>query len=257
MGGFIEASGGGGILDFDASRNGPAKRPQDFIDLLLWHSKCFQYERALPPQDVTINHPAMAGAVRRVAVTLTGIWGNVISNLYVDVWGNAGVTDHVLVTHNLGYAPLAFVAYEGRMLTAGTIVQQGANGQQRWVSAYATPSVIGLREVRVSSSLTGSDTLAAASRSYKVLVFKESETDPSLPLFGKVGDRIVGARGGIDSAKHYLRRTGAGDSPFDMDLGRVMDLRNGKVRVTTGGNIVSEAGYTGAYAGGPFVPVTA
>lgn len=254
MAGFVEADGGGAVLDFDAPRNAPAKSPGLHADKVLWHSLAFQYELVADPVDVTVSHPAMSGTSTRLGVPPSSLYSG---SVYIDVFGAVGATNHTLVTHNLGYVPLAFVAYQGRMLTAGTIVQQGGNGQQRWVSAYATASIIGLRESRITSSLVGNDTLAAASRTYTVLIFKETAIDPDLPLFGKVGGRIVGARGRLDTDKRYLRRTGAGDSPFDIDLDRVIDLGGGRVRVTTGGNVVTEAGYTGSYAGGAFVPVGA
>lgn len=252
---FEEPNEIGDPLDFDAPRNTPAKYPSDHLDKIAWHSDFFQYELAAPLSNVTISHPAMSGAVGGPYLELRGLFGGLLASISVDVWGNSGVSDHTLVTHNLGYVPLAMVAYEGRMLTPGTIVQHESDGRYRWVCAYATSTIIGLREVRVTSSLNLGSPLSAVSRTYSVLVFRESATVEGAPLLGTFGGNVVAARGRINSANQYLRRTVAGESDFDIDLARVIDVGNGRVRVTTGGSIISEPDYSGAYTGGPFVPV--
>jgi hypothetical protein len=246
---FNEAPGGGGLADFDAPRNAPAKTPSAHVDKVGWHGDFFQYELAADPAVVVVNHPSMAGGSHQYIASILG------SSVSVSVFGSAGVSDHTLVTHGLGYVPLAFVAYQGRMLTPGTPVQIESNGRIRFVRAFATSSIIGLRESRVTSSLTASSTLSAVSRSYTVLVFREPASSPNLPLFAKIAGEIILARGKARSSKRYLREVAPGETAFAINRDRTLDWQNGRSRIVTGGVTFTEGQYTGSFTGGPFKQV--
>ena len=250
---YEEATGGGAIGDFDAPRNAPAKNPGAHIDKVTWHIDFFQYELAMPIQTVVVNHATLAGR--------ESFWGpqnmfwmfdpTYVSAISYSVPGQTAVAQHTLVTHNLGYVPLAFVAYNGRMVMPGVAVQTASDGRSRFVSAYATSSVIGLREVYNSSDAA----LPGVSRTYQVIIFRVPAIDADLPLFSRRAGRVVIGRGKIDTDRQYLRRTGSGDTPFDIDLGPTIDIDKGRARIVTGGSATTEAGYAGSFAGPDYIAV--
>ena len=250
---FEEPSQTGNWWDIDAPRNAPAKDPTAYLSIVYWHSEFFQYELAMPIQTVSISHPSIAGR--------TSYWGydRVFNGGRSDaaptsrylVAGNVAASNHTLVTHGLGYVPLAFVAYNGRMLMPGVAVQTASEGRSRFVAPYVTETTVGLREVRNSSEAG----LGAVSRSYQVMVFRVPEVQASVPLFGRSGGDVVVGRGKVRANRAYLRKVGAGATPFDIDRGRTVDLQNGRARIGTGGDLITEAGYGGAFSAPAFIPV--
>ncbi len=122
------------------------------------------------------------------------------------VAGRVATSAHTLVNHGLGYVPLAFVAYGGRMLMPGVAVQTGSGGRSRFVAPYITSSAVALREVYNSSSLG----LGAVSRSYQVMVFRTPVENAALPLFSGDGSEVVIGRGKISTEQTYARKDGAG-----------------------------------------------
>ncbi|WP_127142832.1 hypothetical protein [Pelagibacterium montanilacus] len=250
---FDEAPGGGAIGNFDAPRNAPAKDPGQHTDRVYWHSAFFQYQLAMPIQTVTVDHPALSG---RQTFWGPSPWFNrqdsqVYSGLAYAVPGRTQAAEHTLVTHDLGFVPLAFVAWDDRMVMPGVAVQTASGGRNRFVAPFSTSSIVGLREVFNASN----NSLAAVSRTYQVLVFNVPEADAELPLFGRVGETIVLGRGKVDTSHYYLRQLGSGDSPFAIDIGRTVDIDNGRARIVTAGETVTEDGYGGSFAGSPFVSV--
>lgn len=252
---FDEPNQVGDWWDIDAPRNAPAKNPGAHLSSVYWHSEFFQYELAMPIQTVTINHPTLAGRSTELGERpgFGGIpgygWNQPVPEL--TVLGNVGSSNHTLVTHNLGYRPLAFVAYQNRMVTTGTIVQSLSEGRSRCVTAYVTNSVVGLRETSVASG----NSLPSISRGYSVLVFRIPEADALRALFGKEGSNVTMGRGLVDTSKSYLRRTGVGDSPFDIDRGPTIDINNGRARVVSGGSATTEPGYGGSFSGPSYTEV--
>lgn len=254
---YDEAPGGGNIEDINAPCNGPAKSPHLHLSRVYWHVDFFQYELAMALQNKTIAHTSLAGKTLYYGTSATGggLANGTPTNpggIVVQSNGQVRATNLTLVTHNLGYVPAFFVAYGGHSMTSGTLVQiQG--DRARFVTAYATSSIIGLREVAVSSDLA----LSAVSRSYQVMVFRNPTTTPSRPLMGLNADgiNITIGRGKVDTSKQYLRRVLSGESDFDLDLGRTIDLRSGGIRVASGGTITDDARYDGSYAGPSFIPV--
>lgn len=248
---FEEPNETGDVLDFNAPRNVPLGDPAGHLDKIAWHSELYQYEVAIGPVDVPVSHPFMATTFSRLGVYSSSFYPFV----YIDVWGNSGATEHVLVNHNLGYPPVAFVILDGRMVLPGTVVQAESGNRSRFIEVYVDENVVGIREMRVTSSLTVVADLPAVSRTYRVVVCRESSADADLPLFGKVSGEIVLARGKISTGKRYARVTVSGETGYVLDRARAMDIRNGSIRTTSGGNIVSEGRYNGSYAGGDYLPI--
>jgi hypothetical protein len=248
---FDEPNQSGDWWDIDAPRNAPAKNPGAYLSTVYWHSAFFQYELAMPIQTVEVSHPALSG--REI------YWGynlvydgsyNDAANGYL-VPGRVATASHTLVNHGLGYVPLAFVAYGGRMLMPGVAVQTASEGRSRFISPYITANTVALREVYNSSSLG----LGAASRSYQVMVFRTPVENAALPLFAGDGSEVIIGRSKISTDRTYARRAGAGATPFDIDRGRTIDLNNGRARIGTGGTVTTEAGYGGSFAAPSYIPV--
>lgn len=250
---FDEPNQIGQTSDINAPRNAPALNPGAHIALVHWHSAFFQYELAMPVQTVGVSHPSIAGrmTVWGFEAVYNGSLPTAPSQIGYQAKGNVAASNHTLVTHNLGYAPLAFVVYDGRMLMPGVAVQTASGGRSRFVSPYVTNSIVGLREVRNASDLA----LGAVSRTYHVMVFRVSAAQVHRALFGREAPSVVIGRGKVDTAFQYLRRVGAGDTPFNMDRGRSVDLANGRARIGTGGTLITEAGYDGSFQAPPFIPV--
>lgn len=240
---YEEAPGGGNFRDINAPCNAPAKSPHLHLSRVYWHSDFFQFELAMPLQSRTVAHTVLAGKSETF-----GTGGVTILQ-----YGQARVTDLTLVTHNLGYIPAYFVAYGGHSMTSGTIIQTASSGLRRFVTAFATANIIGLREVAWSTDVA----LPAISRSYQALVFRNPVADPAKPLMGLQPDGVniwIG-RGKVDTKKQYLRETLSSESNFALDLGRAIDMRGGGVRVASGGTITQDSLYNGSFAGSPFIPV--
>jgi hypothetical protein len=251
---FDEPNQTGAIGDLNAPRNAPAKSPQDHLDKMIFHSALFQYEIVAGTTDVTVNHTALAGKTTTWALPAGGMWGpgapppNSITFVTI---GDTRQTDIQIFNHGLGYIPKFMVSLDGRRLPDGYMVQLQGGGEYRRVSAWANASSIFLRESAVSSNAA----LSGVSRTYKVMVFANRAPNPSRPLFGKEGARLTLARGIIDSGNKYLRRTGVGDTPFALNLGPTIDIRNGGSRTASGGVVVSEPRYNGSMVAPPFTSV--
>lgn len=241
---YDEAPGGGYIDIINSPRNAPAKNPGAHLSSVYWHSEFFQYELAMPIQTVSVSHPALS--VKTTTYGPTWLSGGVV------VLGDVADEDHLLVSHNLGYRPLAFVAYQGRVIGSGTLVQSQSNHRSRVVSPYVTTNQVRLRGIGRSSDLS----LSSASRSYQVLVCRTPAPDPALPLFGKIPSGAVTlGRGMVITSNSYLRKIAPGESPFALDIGPTTDIRDGSVRYVSGGVVTTEGGYNGSFAGPDFLQV--
>lgn len=237
---FEEEAGGGAMFDIDAPRNAPAKTPIAHLDKVTWHSSFDQFELAVGPSDVTINHTSLAAA----SVT-TGI-GSITSTVY----GARRVTDILLLTHGLGYKPRAKVTIGGRVVVSGQIIQD-LTDRVRIVSVFTTTTGVYLRETAFSSS----SALPAFDQAYRVYVFRQAQANPSAPLFSNSGGLTTIAREIIRSDRKYLRRTGVGDEEFSIDSGPTLDIANGSKRVANGGVLTTESGYTGSMTAPSYVMV--
>jgi len=242
---FDEAPGGGDPQDFNAPCNAPARDPYANLDRVFFHSEFFQFELAFPEQAVTIGHPQID-----VGSTTLGITNVPDTQLGFTISGRVSVAYHTLVTHNLGYVPKAFVSLDGSMVTTGRLVQR-EGARSRFITPFANSSVIGLYEVGYSSN----ESLPATNRTYNVLVFRTPTADPGKPLWQGQGTAMQMGRGKIDIARQYLRRKPDDQSHFDIDLGRTLDIRGGRVRSRSGGIDLTEEGYPGGFGGSAYVPV--
>lgn len=264
---YDEPNTTGDFRSFDAPRNAPAKNPAAHLALVYWHSDFFQYELAVNPTAVTINHTALAGRVRYDGIGPNGAFDNATSPptgeggattpaggvIYVTKFGQVRVTDIVLLNHGLGYVPVCFVASQGRILLPGTLIQSLSGGRCRNVVPFATSTQIGLREIAASSQ----SSLPAMSRSYELLVCRNPVQQSGRPMMGMEGNNLIVARGKVDTSKRYIRRALAGEGSLDLDRGRTADIRGGRMRQATGGVVTSEPGYTGSFAAPPFIAIGA
>lgn len=225
-----------------ADGNDPFSSPAANIDKVFFHSD-FDYYGLIASGTTTISHSSVAGVTGTQLAPPSIVSG--INNMDVVVNGQIVAADHTLYTHGLGYVPKCFVAYAGQMLPTGFPVQQDDSSRVRFVCAYATTSIIGLREIGYSSA----SALSAVSRDYQYLVFR----DPSTGLSGdqlliEAGNVWFG-RGKFRSAEAHLRVAGAGDTPFGIALGPTAGYGNGGLRTKTpGGSTIDYGSYSGSFA---------
>lgn len=251
---FQEAPGGGNTRDINSPRNAPAKTPKSHLSRVFWHSSFFQFELVAPVLTKVVTHTALAGKQRWSGIDLNN---NLINNVttkptvlgaFIESRGDVRVTDIVLMTHNLGYVPLYFIAHAGRVLCNGLNIQSLASGQMRTVSAFATSSVIGIRETAISADVA----LPAISKTYEVMAFRSPAANAGKAMWSFDGDAMLLGRGIVDSRKEYVRSVLSSESSFDIDLGRTMDIKNGRTRYSSGGIVTTEPDYNGSFAGSPY-----
>lgn len=202
----------------NSARNAPLNNPNANMQYVYYHSDFDPMEVVIGPSEVTINHASIApgsgpGAVASFSTVL--VYGNV-------------VRDHVLLTHNLGYAPVFFVVVDGHAVHGGFPVQYvSSDGRTRCVTPYATDTVIGLREFGIQTS----NTLPAISVTYSVLVIGRPPAPVGNVLldFEPLTGVVSIARGKFRSDRYYLQIVDGG-SPFAFPLGPTIDLNNGTFR---------------------------
>ena len=253
---FEETAGGGDIFDINAARNAPAKTPSNYLDKLIWHPSLFQYEIAAGPTNVAINHTALATKDTYSVVSLSGLSIGLTppsgSSIGFLIQGDTRVTDILLYTHGLGYVPKFMVSLNGRRVPDGWMVQvDTTTGSYRRVSVFATSSGIYLREHAVSTS----NNLAAVTLTYRVMVFRTRAADPSKPMWSLASGAMQLGWGIIDTTRKYLRRTGTGDTPFALNMGRTIDIKNGGARSASGGVVTSDPRYNGSMAAPSYINV--
>lgn len=252
---FDEPNTSGSIEDYNSSRNSPVRSPASFISSVYFHTDFFQYELAMPIQSINVNHPGLGGR--------TSYWGpanqywinsaTFTSAIPYAVPGQTASNQTLLVAHSLGYVPLAFVAWNGRMLMPGVAVQVESEGKTRFVSAFVDTYGVYIREVYNSTDAT----INGTNQSYQVLVFKTSVDSSGFPLMGinQANGQFILGRGKINTINSYLRRTGAGDTPFSIDYGPTVDINSGRTRIISGGSNTTEPGYAGGFGGSAYTSV--
>lgn len=222
----------------------PFLEPAQHLSRVRFHSRLQYLAKLLEQPAVTINHTALAG------VTGTGITGaptsGGASSGSSDPIGNGQirVTDFTLYEHGLGYPPLYMAMYGTEILSGATLVQEENPGRRRIVSSYATSTIIGLREVAFSSS----SALSAASRDYRVLVFRNPASDPAKATLKVSATELYFGQGKIGSGDAMLRGAVPGDSQtFFLPSSETVDNWNGGLRaVAQDRRAVDVAGdYTG------------
>lgn len=234
---YEEAPGGGDADDPNSLRNRPLNSPQDWIDLIRFHADFDYYQVHSEPTEVVVNHP-------QVNSQSTNVGGG---GMGVTRVGRVESAHHTLTLHGLGYPPAYMVALNGALIGPGSLVQTLSGGRSRKVTPYATATEIKLLEVGASSS----SHLTATAITYEVVVFKAPVAENDLLVdFDPVTGAIILGNGKFDSSRKMLRRAGTGDSPFDLALGRTVDIKNGGTRtVLPDGTTFSETNYNGSFTG--------
>lgn len=224
---YDEAPGGGLADDVSALRNRPLADPTSWLANLYFHTALDNLEVAFD-QTTTISHSSVAGSssggLSGGAGSGSGGGGNE-SDLTVRY--GQGVTDHLLLTHSLGYVPDFMVTQGSNTLFGGMPVQTQSDGRGRYVSAYATTTEIRLREW----SSVSTSALAAISLDYKVVVFRAQRSASGINLidFDPTTGITEMGKNRFKTDRRYLQVV-PGGSPLSISYGRQMDLDKGAPR---------------------------
>lgn len=202
------------MKDLNSLRNRPAADPASWLPYVKFHSDLDQCEVAMSG-DVAISHAAISGATPPSGVTVSVSVG----------WG-VGKADHLLMTHNLGYPPMALVAVGANVLYPGMHVQFDGSGGGRYVTAYVTNT-----ELRLSEwGSAGSATLGATTLSYKVLIIKKPPGATGNKRFELSAAGLKLGLGKFNIDRPYLQVV-PGGSPIGLSRGRTIDLNKGAPRM--------------------------
>lgn len=210
---YWEAPGGGDVRDINSLRNRPAKDPLNWLANVKLHSWLDYFEVSHSGTTMVSHAGVGVGSVPPGATIAFG-------------WGVAE-NDHLLLTHNLGYPPFAFVAVGNNIIWPGMPVQVDGGGGGRYASVYCTSTQIRLFEW----ASAGGTSLAATNLSYQVLVFKQPPGPVGNVLYqnNPTTGAVTMARGKIDTSRRYLSVV-PGGTPFGFPRGRTIDLANGAPR---------------------------
>ncbi|WP_297105122.1 hypothetical protein [uncultured Devosia sp.] len=211
---YDENGSTGDFNDPNSARNAPLNSPASHLDKVYFHSDFDYMEVSHGPTAVTVNHAALSiGAAPPGQIFPFGY--------------TTAAADHLLLTHSLGYPPLALVIYDGNVCWPGMPVQADAGGGARFVTAYVTNTELRLYEF----ASVGSGGLPAVSREYTVLVFRAPPAPSGDVLldFDPATGVVQMGLGKFDSSRRYLQVV-PGGSPFGLSLGRTIDLNNGAPR---------------------------
>lgn len=214
---FDLAPGGGDVEDRNALMHRPLLDPEDWLPNIYIHSALDLME-VESETVVTISHAAIAAGTNTTGIELASAFDY-----------GAGLTDHELLTHGLGYEPLVMVVVGTERLTPGQPVQGpgSTGGTVRYVSPHVTSSKVYLRE----HASRGNSGLAAADIDYRVLVIRQPrppsgnrllDLDPDTGTISMGFDRF-------NADRRYLQVV-TGGTPFGVCLGRNADAQNGAPR---------------------------
>lgn len=223
---FDEAPGGGDPGSPAALCNRPLRDPLNWLTHLSYHS-AFNLLELLSDTEVTINHPAVAGATAAGGET----------DISAAFTYNGGILTWEVLTHDIGdYEPLVFVTAGSNALSSTFLIQANAGGAQRYVSASSTTTKVLIKEVMVK----GNTTLAALTQTYRILVFRNPrapEGDLAIEI-DPPEDVVRLGRGRFDLSRRYMVARDGG-TPFGLATGPTIDLKNGAPRfVNPDGSIV-------------------
>ncbi len=221
----------------------PYSDPLAHWDLVRFHSD-FQYlNNAIEVFGISVSHASVAGVtgIGYGAPSAAGAKTGPISN------GQIVIANKTVYTHSLGYVPWFQLRIGGRMVSPGTVVQQTTDKRKvRFVSPYATTSIIGLRDIGISSS----DALPAQTSLYDLTIIRRPAKVAGAPLMHlrTGGNPLIIGYGRVTSEAQPLRRAVPGDvRKFVVPYGRSMDIRNGAVRFIDNANEYDFGTYTGAF----------
>lgn len=212
---YDEAPGGGDFDDPNSMRNRPLNDPENWLHLIYFHSDFNYLEVIVGPTVIGVSHSAIGVSSPPVGASINFGWNN-------------AVTDRLLYTHSLGYAPLVMAVQGSNMLWPGMPVQVTGDGGVRFVSIYSTATEVRMKEY----ASTGTSTVPAIDIDYTLLIF----ADPPAPSgnilydFNPVDGVVQMGRGKFRSDRRYLQVV-PGGSPYLMTYGgKTIDLANGAPR---------------------------
>lgn len=212
---------------------GPYKHPEQHLELVYFHSKNDYYVEAAAAS-IAVAHAAYPASAPLTWAS-DGL-GLVTVTIYPDTY----TITRVLLQHDLGYVPKFLIADENyNELPASTPIQYANNeqGGNRFVRHYATSTQI----VQVEQVVPGLGPMAALSKTYRVIVFRRPQADPSKPVFQAKGSTLVAGRGKVNSAERHLRLADAGETAFHLPIEPVYDINNGQVRYMRSGGFWIES----------------
>lgn len=233
----------------------PFDDPTKHWDKIRFHSDLQYLNDALSVPGISLTHQSVAGTSGTgYAPPSTPGGGGATGSI---TRGQVVVQTQTLYTHGLGYVPEFTVKWNGTTLYPGMLVYQDKPAKTcRFASAFATSSIIGIRTVGISSSVT----LPSQATSYDLTIFRQTAKIPGAPLAKVVAndaeDFVVGY-GRVTSALVPLRQAGVGDVDVIMyPIGPCVDIREGAVRtITVDGNkdFGGAYGYYGGLIQAPFI----
>lgn len=232
---FLENGTTGEADDPNAVRNAPLNNPNAHISKIRFHSD-WDYYQVHSITSVPVTHALVAG-------TSTVVGNHPTLTRY----GQFAKTTINLVAHGLGYVPAYMIVSSGCLIGPSSILQV-ASGYRRFVSPFATSSHISLYDVGGSTNVD----LPSMNKTYEVIVFRAPiEDSPYLFDYDPTADELILGRGKFRGALKALRVAGVGDvGPFDIPLGRTVDIKNGNGRtVLADGTVYDMPGYTGSFSG--------
>lgn len=224
--------------DPNSVRNAPLNNPELYLDKIRFHSDFDYYTVLLGPTTVSITHPLAAGRISYPFFfpdTGFGIAGQVVTS------------EQTLITHNLGYIPSYMIISDGAIIAPSTIINSTASAT-RYVTPFVTNNIIGLN----TTAVTDQNDLPAITKNYTVIVFRKPQEENSYLIdFNPENGEISMGRGKFKGNYKNLRVAASGDmQPFDISLGRTVDIRNGGIRtVLADGIIRNDPYYVGSFAG--------
>lgn len=208
---FDETGSIGDRADPNSAINGPLNNPLSFLDHIRFHSDLDHFE-----VDVV-------GTASLTHASITGIGAG--SGLSSAFSYDAGVPDdQTLVTHGLGYPPLALVAVGNNIIWPGMPIQTNGDGGGRYATAYVDNSNLGI----FITATIGASNLVSFTPTYSYLIFKEPPADAGNILidFDPVTGIVSMGLGKFSSDRPYLQVV-PGGSPLGLSAGRTIDLNNG------------------------------
>ena len=228
--------------------------PLAYWDRVRFWDKLQYLNDSLSVDGITLTHQSVAGVTGSgYAPAETRGTTGAIAN------GQILVQDQTLYTHSLGYPPQCQVRYDGMVVNPGMVVQD-LTRRIRFVSVYATSSIIGIRNVGISNT----DNLPSIDVDYDLTIFRQPAVQTGAPLMHLHldGDEpLVMGHGRITSAQRPLRRTAPGDTgTFHYAISQAVDIWGGAVRfINLEDGVVDYGGafgYFGSLVQASFVELT-
>lgn len=225
-----------------ADPDAPAWDPASWLSYVYFHSD-FDYYSLIGMGTTTINHASVAGVAGDQEDPPDIVFGTP-SNVTVSVRGQVVETSHLIANHSLGYVPKFFLTYNGMMIPHGTPIQRQDASRLRFVSAYATTSIIGLKELAYSTD----SNLDAVSIAYGYMIFRDPSTGLSGDQLLLEPGNVWFGKGKFRSSENHLRITSTGDSPYAVAMGPTAGYGNGGIRVATpDGTLIDVGPFSGSF----------